>query len=213
MTQVLEEVGELPAPVRKPVTEVLGEVGELPKAGDEPLFNGLLGQLPELVIATPPVGLGPRASSSPVAEMPPADRIIIPSIGVDSKVGHLEIKEDKGKLTWETAKHAVGHHEGTANPGEGSNAVFSGHISSPIKKEGSVFNRLPEVKVGDWVYLEASYGMVPYMVEETKVVSPNDLWVMYPTSTETITLITCYPDLVYSHRLVVTAKPLPVVIF
>ncbi len=208
-------MGELPAPTRKPMTEVLGEVGELPRAGDEPLFNGLglLRQLPELVIATPPVGSGPRASSSPASEMPHADRIIIPSIGVDSKVVHLEMKEDKGKLTWETAKHAVGHHEGTANPGEGSNAVFSGHISSPIKKEGSVFNRLPEVKVGDWVYLETSDGMLPYMVEETKVVSPNDLWVMYPTSTETITLITCYPDLVYSHRLVVTAKPLPVVIF
>ena len=210
MTQVLEEVGELPAPAPKPQTEVLAEVGELPKAGDEPLFEGLLQGLPELVVATPPtLAAGPRPASKPAAKMPPAERITIPSIGVDSKVTHLGLKLDKGVLTWETAKHAVGHHEGTSNPREGSNAVFSGHMSSPIKGEGSVFKRLPEVKVGDYVLVDTALGSFPYVVEETKLVRPADLWVMYPTASETITLITCYPDLVYTYRWVVVGRPVP----
>jgi LPXTG-site transpeptidase (sortase) family protein len=41
------------------------------------------------------------------------------------------------------------------------------------------------------------------------VVTPDHLEVMEPTPEETLTLITCVPDGVYSHRLVVTARRVP----
>ncbi len=215
MTEVLEITGELPAPAPTPTTDVLGVVGELPFAGDEVLPGAVA--LPEDVSRFA-IGTRPSLTDLPAPQpyvlapnrMPPAQRILIPSIGVDSKVVHLGIKEDKGKWVWETPDHAVGHHDGTANPKEGSNTVLSGHMSSPVKGEGSIFKRLPEVKVGDRVYVETALGVLPYTVDEIKLVSPTELWVMFPTRSETLTLITCYPDLVYTYRLVVTAKPVSV---
>jgi len=37
-------------------------------------------------------------------------------------------------------------------------------------------------------------------------VNPDDVSVMYPTSTPVLTLMTCYPYLVDTHRLVVIAE-------
>ncbi len=177
------------------------------KASPEDMARFSIATAPPTNVRTgQPFALAPK-------RMPASQRIVIPSIGVDSRVVHLGIKQDGGQWTWETPANAVGHHDGTANPLEGSNTVLSGHISSPVKGEGSVFNRLPDLKAGDLVYVETSQGMAPYVVDDMKLVNPDSLWVMAPTTTETLTLITCYPDLVYSYRLVVTAKPLPAVIF
>lgn len=208
VTEVLAVTEELPAPEVEalPVFEV---VTQLPNAGDEPLFDarGFSPAQSGFLLTTPPSNPGVRPVARNIVKMPPAQRIMIPSIGLDSKIVHLGLKQEKGSWTWETPDHAVGHHVGTANPNEGSNAVYSGHISSPIKGEGSIFKLLPEVKVGDQVFMESVLGMSPYVVDEVKLVQPDDLSVMYPTSSETVTLITCYPDLVYSYRLVVVAKP------
>ncbi|MEK7874546.1 MAG: hypothetical protein AAB502_11910, partial [Chloroflexota bacterium] len=59
---------------------------------------------------------------------PPAVRIQIPAIAVDSKVVQVGTVWKDGVLEWEIAKWAVGHHQGTANPGELGNIVMSGHI-------------------------------------------------------------------------------------
>jgi len=134
------------------------------------------------------------------AERPPADWIYIPRIRVDSEVVELGTKIEKGQVVWETPNKVVGHAKGTGNPGGPGNIVMYGHISSPLRGEGSIFKRLPDLQVGDDVYL--------YVVE-TKVVLPSDVSVMDPTPDETLTLITCVPDWVYSHRLIVTAKRAP----
>ncbi|MBI2305152.1 MAG: class D sortase [Chloroflexi bacterium] len=136
-----------------------------------------------------------------------ATQILIPSIGVDSKVVELGVRIEDTMVVWETADHAVGHHQGTAQPGEKGNIVMSGHISSPLKGEGDVFRRLPEIGLGDEVIIDTQAGQHRYRVVETQVVLPTDTWVMAPTPQETLTLITCVPDWVYSHRLIVTAKP------
>ncbi len=142
---------------------------------------------------------------------PDAQWITIPSIGVDSKTVELGTKLDNnGVLVWETPNHAVGHHKGTANPGEAGNVVMSGHISSPVRGEGNVFHRLPEIAVGDEVVVITPLGRFHYEVIQKKVVLPDEISVMDPTPEPVLTLITCVPDLVYSHRLIVTAKPVKV---
>ena len=93
-----------------------------------------------------------RISAPPVS-------IRIPAIDVDSRVVELGTTVDEhGELVWETPKHAVGHHLGTANPGETGNVVLSGHINSPIRQEGNVFSKLPRVKLGDEVIVETIFG-------------------------------------------------------
>lgn len=144
----------------------------------------------------------------PLGVKPPATRIRIPKIGLDSNIVELSTRVDGDKLVWETANNAVGHHQGTANPGEGGNAVFSGHISSPVRHEGEIFKHLPEVRHGDEITLVTDTAEHRYRVTDMRVVDPNNISAMKRTGVEIVTLITCVPDYVYTHRLVVTAMPI-----
>ncbi|MCL5256743.1 MAG: class D sortase [Chloroflexi bacterium] len=134
----------------------------------------------------------------------PAIRIVIPKISLDSKVVELGTKVQEGILIWETAPYEVGHYMDTANPGQTGNIVMSGHISTT--RAGSVFKRLPEVQVGDAIILFTEEDEFLYQVVETKVVLPTETSVMAQTNDRTLTLITCVPDGVYTHRLIVVAK-------
>jgi LPXTG-site transpeptidase (sortase) family protein len=138
-----------------------------------------------------------------VRQLPP-QRLVVPRLGIDAKVVELGTKRDRnGELVWETAAFAAGHHRGTANPGEAGNMVISGHISSP--HEGDVFRRLPEIAVGDGAIVYTAERVFLYRVVEKHVVPPSEVSVMEPGDRPTLTLITCVPDGVYSHRLVVFA--------
>lgn len=133
-------------------------------------------------------------------------RIRIPRIEVDSKVTDLgAIVNEQGELVWDTPRNTVGHHEGTPFPGDVGNVVLSGHISSPVKNEGNVFSLLPNLEKDDIVYLETPKGTYTYRVIGKQVVLPTAIEVMNPTPYPAITLITCYPDYIYTHRLIVRA--------
>jgi LPXTG-site transpeptidase (sortase) family protein len=141
----------------------------------------------------------------PIAAALPARRVIIPTIGLDSKVIQLGTKLDRrGQLAWETAPFAVGQHKGLAGPGQNGNMVLSGHVSSP--SEGAVFHRLPDVKVGEGVIVGTDERQYLYRVVDVKTVTPDQVAVLDQTPDPTATLITCVPDGIYSHRLVVTAR-------
>ena len=141
----------------------------------------------------------------PIAAALPARRIVIPTIGVDTKVIQLGTKLDRlGHLAWETAPFAVGQHKGLAGPGQIGNMVLSGHISSP--NEGAIFHRLPELKVGEGIIVSTDERQYLYQVVDTKVVTPDEVSVMDQTPDATATLLTCVPDGIYSHRLGISAK-------
>ncbi|MBI4307335.1 MAG: sortase [Chloroflexi bacterium] len=147
-----------------------------------------------------------------IGETPPARWIQIPAIGVDSKVVELGTVWVDGKLEWETPKWAVGHHKGTANPGERSNMVLSGHISSPLLREGEVFKRLPEIpklldsgQIVD-VIVSTEDTRFLYRVVRWELVKPEQLDVFAQMSEPTVTLITCYPDFAYWDRLIITGR-------
>src|SRR5438876_585171 len=104
----------------------------------------------------------------------------------------------------ETAPFAVGQHKGLAGPGQNGNMVLSGHISSP--NEGAVFHHLPDLKVGEGVIVGTEERQYLYRVVDVKTVTPDEVSVLDQTPDPTVTLITCVPDGIYSHRLVVTAR-------
>ncbi|MCX6020174.1 MAG: sortase [Chloroflexi bacterium] len=160
-----------------------------------------------LLDGAPPVAAPAAIPFVSQIPFPGAARIVIPHLDVDSPVSELGTKLVNGELVWDTPKFSVGHHQGTAQPGEIGNTVFSGHISSPLSHEGNVFSRLPEIKLGDEVVVTTPAAVIWYSVTETKVVDPSHIEVMNPTPEPQITLITCVPDWVYTHRLIVTARP------
>jgi sortase A len=135
----------------------------------------------------------------------PARRDVIPTLGLDSKVIQLGTTLDRrGNIAWETAPFAIGQHKGLAGPGQNGNMVLSGHISSP--NEGAVFHKLPELKVGEGVIVSTEERQYLYRVVEVQTVTPDQVQVLDPSPDPTLTLITCVPDKIYSHRLVVTAR-------
>jgi sortase A len=178
---------------------VTSERGVLPLGLDAPVPPG--GEAAAQGAVLPP--LPPREGGFVTRTLPPV-RVIIPGIDLDSKVLPLGTTRDRnGKLVWETVPFAVGHHEGTANPGEPGNVVLSGHISSP--HEGAIFKRLPQVKAGDAIVVMTAQQPYLYRVRDTEVVTPAAVDVLKPTPDATLTLLTCVPDGIYSHRLVVRA--------
>lgn len=139
-------------------------------------------------------------------------RIVIPLIGVDSEIQELEILNLGDSRAYETPKHLVGHIPQSPNPGELGNAWYFGHLESPIKGEGNVFHRLPEIpnllRDGDDVFveLESIDGRIfLYRTTRTEVMHEDDLE-LYSSDTAQLTLVACVPRLVYDHRIVVTAE-------
>ena len=181
-----------------PAPEPSPTVGPIPTAGAE--ATGTAAQ-PSGGTGQEPVA-GHKIPSAP--RLPP-ERLMIPRIGVDARVVWIDPKLDaQGVPVWETAAFAVGHHRSSANPGEPGNVVLSGHISS--RSEGAVFKRLPELVVGDGVILVTFQQDYLYRVTKLATVLPSQVDALKPTPDETVTLITCVPDGVYTHRLIVTAK-------
>ncbi len=120
-----------------------------------------------------------------------AIRIRIPAIGVDAPV-----VEGDG---WEQLKKGVGHHPGSANPGQGGNLVLSGHDDV----YGEVFRYLDRLKPGDKIIVYTADKAYTYIVTEIHIVEPTDVQWLAPTAQPTITLISCYPYMVDNRRIVV----------
>ena len=102
----------------------------------------------------------------------------------------------------------VGHLQGTAWLGSPGNIALGGHSRLPDGRPG-IFAGLYGVKIGDPVFL----GDRRYVVSEILEVNYQDLRVVYPTTSERLTLITCdVPSFdpetnLYYERLVVIALP------
>ncbi len=127
-----------------------------------------------------------------------AQRIVIPAIGVDAPVVLAPFPPDD----WEHLKKGVVHYAATANPGERGNAVMAGHNDI----YGEIFRDLPDLKVGDEVEVQTQSTTYTYVVEQTRIVEPTEVSVMDPTSTPVLTLISCYPYRIDTHRIIVIAS-------
>lgn len=123
-----------------------------------------------------------------------AQRIVIPAIDVDAPV----VSGDD----WESLKKGAGHHIGSANPGERGNCIISAHNDI----YGEIFRYLPDLKVGDEIMVHTQRQVYRYVVEQTRIIEPTDVSVMAPTRSPVLTLISCYPYGVDTHRIVVVAS-------
>lgn len=120
-----------------------------------------------------------------------ATRIQIPALNIDAVVVH--------GTDWEQLKLGVGHYAGSANPGERGNLVLAAHNDV----YGELFRYLDRLKPGDEVVVYANQQRYRYAITGTRFVEPTQVEVMAPTSTPTVTLISCYPYLVDTQRIIV----------
>ena len=126
-----------------------------------------------------------------------ATRIQIPAIGVDAPV----VEGDD----WEALKQGAGHHIGSADPGEQGNCVISAHNDI----FGEIFRRLSDASLGDEAVVHTVSRVYRYVVTQSRIIEPEEVSVMSPTSGPVLTLISCHPYGVDTHRIVVTAELQP----
>ena len=105
-------------------------------------------------------------------------RLEAPSVKMSTAV--LEGTDDA------TLKKGAGHIEETSLPGAGGNVGIAGH-------RDTVFRPLRHIKVGDPLDLTTADRLYRYRISKTHIVEPADVYVLDPTKTPTLTLVTCYP--------------------
>jgi sortase A len=102
---------------------------------------------------------------------------------------------------------ALGHIGGTALPGQSGNVAVAGH-------RDTLFRGLRDVRLGDRIEFETpDKGRYFYKVENTSIVSPNQVSVLNAGLHPELTLVTCYPfNYVGSapYRFIVKARQLEV---
>ncbi len=146
-----------------------------------------------------PEHLRPMVQSLANIPIPPpseqqAVRIQIPALKVDAPV----VQGDG----WEQLKKGVAQHIGSADPGMDGNMILSAHNDV----YGELFRYLDRLQPGDQVILYTQQKQFTYVVDRTVIVKPTQVEVMTSTPDATVTLISCYPYLVDSDRIVVFAK-------
>lgn len=135
----------------------------------------------------------PRLVPSPLTLGDPVARLEIPKIHVDQIVVQ---GTDDAQL-----RMGPGHYPSTPVPGAPGNIAIAGHRTT----YGAPFFHLDQLKVGDQIYLITPYGRYTYAVVRDFVVAPNDVSVVKPSKTISLTLTTCNPRYSAAQRLIVQA--------
>ena len=122
----------------------------------------------------------------------------IPCIAVNLPVFH--------GTSAEVLETGIGHLEGSSLPvgGETTHAVLTGHTGLNRAK---LFTDLTELKEGDLFFIHVGGENLAYEVSEINIVVPEDVSKLSIREGEDlVTLITCTPYGVNTHRLLVTGK-------
>ena len=130
----------------------------------------------------------------------------------DGLIGYIEIKTIDVKLpiyhgdTDKVLEKGVAHIPNTAFPtgGVGNHSVLSAHTGFPTQV---FFDNLNEVEIGDIIKVSVLDETLTYKVTAKNIVEPTDISLLsVDDSKDLLSLITCYPYGVNSHRLIVTAE-------
>lgn len=146
-------------------------------------------------------------------------RIVIPAIKVDRKVVEMgwtvQVQDGQEVAVWNVDKYRVGHHKGTANPGQGGNIVLSGHSGGWQYP----FNDIFYLKQGDLIQLTSNGQVYDYKVTDHILVDEvgqplekrlENAKYIEPTDEEMITMVACWPlkgPDKFKQRIIIRAKP------
>ena len=129
--------------------------------------------------------------------------IDIPKIGV-----YLPVRHGTGA---ETLERAVGHVVGTSLPvgGAGTHAVLSAHSGMASAK---LFSDIDQLVKGDVFYIHVLGEVLAYEVDQIATVLPSDTSLLQiEDGLDLVTLVTCTPFGVNTHRLLARGHRVPYV--
>lgn len=127
--------------------------------------------------------------------------IEIPKIDVDLPIYHGTSEE--------VLEKGAGHLEMTALPigGKNRHPVISAHRGLP---SAELFTRLDEMEIRDEFYIHVLDETLAYEVDQIEVIEPEELSLLQPEEDkDLVTLLTCTPYAVNTHRLLVRGTRVP----
>ena len=148
---------------------------------------------------TPEAQLATVAATKPLSEANRHNRVIIPSIGVNSPI--LE----SSTLAILDTHEGVWHQTGTI---QSSNFVIAGHRFKYLPPNTTTFYNLDKLQTGDVIVIDWEGKRSVYTVSTINTVKANNISVIAPTIDPQLTVYTC-SDKRETERIVIVAKPLP----
>lgn len=145
-------------------------------------------------------------TATPAREMTDGARFYAPAAGITADI----VETYLDGVSWDVSELGsnVGHLQGTAWMNATGNIVLAGHVEMRDGRAG-VFARLNALEIGDSIILTQGDQERVYQVRQMFITQPNDLKVLYPTTSDRLTLITCSAynivQNVYEERFVVIA--------
>lgn len=133
-------------------------------------------------------------------------------LNIDGMMGYIEIPKIGARLpiyhgtSDDVLQKGVGHLEGSALPigSERSHVLLTGHTGLP---EAKLFTDLVDMEVGDQFNIRVLNKELVYQTDRIRVVEPDDVSELIAGEDgDYVTLITCTPYGINSHRLLVRGK-------
>ena len=125
----------------------------------------------------------------------------IPKIDVTEPVYHYSTEVSLGI--------GVGHIHGSSLPtgGKSTHSVLTGHRGLPNQK---FFSDLDKIGIGDKFYIHIMGRTLAYQIIDRRVIVPTDVnGLMIEEGRDLMTLVTCEPYGVNTHRLLLTGERIP----
>lgn len=144
-----------------------------------------------------------------------SDYYNILNIGNDNVIGYIKIPKINVNLpiyhgtSEDVLKRGVGHLQNTSFPigGESTHAVLSGHTGLSSAK---LFTDLDKLEEGELFFIEVLGEKLAYKIDQIKIVEPSETSDLVIKSGEDyVTLVTCTPYGINSHRLLVRGTRIP----
>lgn len=131
---------------------------------------------------------------------------------IKEKIGYISIPKINQEIPIKAGteesilEECAGHMEGTSLPigGKGTHSVITAHRGLPNKR---LFTDLDKLEKGDLFHITNIKETLTYKVDQILVVEPDDFeQVLVVESKDYVTLLTCTPYGVNSHRLLVRGE-------
>ncbi|MFO8069654.1 MAG: class C sortase [Alkalibacterium sp.] len=154
-------------------------------------------------------------TSTPVAAADSHSSFNVFSDRLGDILGHIDIPAIDGNLPIYSGtsdailQKGIGYMENTSFPlgGESTHSVLTGHRGLPTSK---LFTDLPEVEIGSVFYLNVLDETLAYEVREINTVLPYETeLIAIQEGRDLVTLITCTPYMINTHRLLVMGERIP----
>jgi LPXTG-site transpeptidase (sortase) family protein len=137
----------------------------------------------------------------------------IDSLGIDNINVSTNVISYDEEVYNKVLKDGLAHFKGTPVCGDGGNCFIYGHSAIETYFERhrnnpeTIFTRLEDIEIGDIIEIERDGKILKYKARKIKVIEPTDFSALDTQGDkETVTLMTCTPIGIGTHRLIVIGE-------